>query len=131
MFKWLKSLFKSNKQSWGGSKVLWETSYVRVTWIWVEAGKATELYSKQDFSVKNWLFLKGSGDYTVGAMKKKIHPGAHPVITAGTKHSIQASNERVEVLEILSGSPVTEGSKQLAAPTQTVVPPPAAQSEST
>jgi len=123
MLKWLKGLFGGNKQTWGGSKVLWETSYVRVTWIWVEAGKATELYANQDFAIKNWLFLKGSGDYVVGAMKKKIHPGAHPVITAGTKHSIQASNERVEVLEILSGAPVVEVAKQLPAPTQIVVSP--------
>jgi mannose-6-phosphate isomerase-like protein (cupin superfamily) len=115
-FKWLKSLFSSNKKSWGGSKVLWDTPYARVTWIWVEAGKATELYTSQDFTVKNWLFLKGSGDYTVGAMKKKILPGTHPIITAGTKHSIQASNERVEVLEILSGTPVSASSKQLPAP---------------
>lgn len=105
MLAWLKKLFsKSKQEEWGGTKVLWQTSFVKVTHIWVEAGRATETYITQDFAVKDWLFLKGSGDYIVGAMKKKILPGTHPIITAGTKHSIQATNEKVEVLEIQTGT---------------------------
>lgn len=116
MLAWLRKIFSSKtKESWGGSRVLWETSFVKVTHIWVEAGRATELYSTQDFATKDWLFLKGSGDYTVGAMKKKILPGTHPIITAGTKHSIQATNEKVEVLEIQFGAK-SESLAQLPAP---------------
>lgn len=116
MLAWLRKLFSSKtKESWGGTRVLWETSFVKVTHIWVEAGRATELYTTQDFATKDWLFLKGSGDYTVGAMKKKILPGTHPIITAGTKHSIQATNEKVEVLEIQFGAK-SESLAQLPAP---------------
>lgn len=116
MLAWLRKLFSSKtKESWGGTRVLWETSFVKVTHIWVEAGRATELYTTQDFATKDWLFLKGSGDYTVGSMKKKILPGTHPIITAGTKHSIQATNEKVEVLEIQFGAK-SESLAQLPAP---------------
>lgn len=109
MISWLKKLFsKQQKQSWGGSKILWETSFVKVTYVWVEAGRATELYTTQEFSVKNWLFLKGSGDYIVGSMKKKILPGTNTLITSGTKHSIQATNEKVETLEIQFGDKVVQ-----------------------
>lgn len=116
MFSWLKKLF-SKKQEWGGTKVLWQTPYVKVSHLWVEAGRATETYTSQEFAVKNWLFLKGSGDYTVGAMKKKILPGTHPIITSGTKHSIQATNEKVEVLEIQSGALAAQAS-QLPSPSE-------------
>lgn len=117
MISWFKKLFKVGaKQSWGGSKVLWETSYVKVKYIWVEAGRATETYSTQEFGVKSWLFLKGSGDYTLGAMKKKILPGTNPLITAGVKHAIQATNEKVEVLEIQYGDVVASQAPQLPAP---------------
>lgn len=120
MISWLKKIFKKKqtKQVWGGTQVLWETPYAKVTYIWVEAGKATELYTTQDFSLKEWLFLKGSGDYTSGVMKKKILPGTHPTITSGTKHSIQATNEKVEVLEIQSGTPIASVATQLPAPSE-------------
>ena len=112
----------SKKQEWGGTKVLWQTPFVKVSHIWVEAGKATETYTSQEFAVKNWLFLKGSGDYTVGAMKKKILPGTHPIITSGTKHSIQASNEKVEVLEIQSGALVDQAPQLSAASAPSQLP---------
>lgn len=116
MISWLKKLFKiSAKESWGGFKVLWETSYVKVKYIWVEAGRSTETYATQDFTVKNWVFLKGSGDYVVGAMKKKILPTTSATITSGTKHSIQATNEKVEVLEIQYGETISQ-TPQLPAP---------------
>lgn len=115
MLAWLKKLFsKSKQEEWGGTKVLWQTSFVKVTHIWVEAGRATETYVTQDFAVKDWLFLKGSGDYIVGSMKKKILPGTHPIIMAGTKHSIQATNEKVEVLEIQTGALASSSSTEPA-----------------
>lgn len=117
MFAWFKKLFGKSKQEWGGTKVLWQTPYGKVTHIWIEAGRATETYTSQDFAVKDWLFLKGSGDYTVGAMRKKILPGTHPIITAGTKHSIQATNEKVEVLEIQHGAPAGQ-TLQLPSPSE-------------
>ena len=76
-------------------------------------GQVTEVLQSQDFAVKQWLFFKGSGDYTSGAMKKKVLPGINATFTNGTKHAIAASNEKVEVLEIQSGEKVTAPALQL------------------
>jgi mannose-6-phosphate isomerase-like protein (cupin superfamily) len=105
MIAWLKKTFKSKKtkETWGGKLVLWDTPFVKVTHIWVEPGQATEVLATQEFAVKQWLFFKGSGDYTSGPMKKKILPGTNATFTSGIKHAIAASNEKVEVLEIQSG----------------------------
>ena len=105
MIKWIKKIFTRNKtkETWGGRQVLWDTPFVKVTHVWVNAGQATEMVQAQDFAIKQWLFFKGSGDYISGVMKKKILPGTSTIFTNGTKHSISASNEKVEVLEIQSG----------------------------
>jgi mannose-6-phosphate isomerase-like protein (cupin superfamily) len=117
MIKWIKKIFtrSKTKEAWGGRQVLWDTPFVKVTHIWVNAGQATEMVQVQDFAVKQWLFFKGSGDYTSGAMKKKILPGTSTIFTNGTKHSIAASNEKVEVLEVQSGEKITPVILQLLA----------------
>ena len=71
----------------------------------------------QDFAIKQWLFFKGSGDYISGVMKKKILPGTSAIFTDGIKHSISASNEKVEVLEIQSGEKTAAPALQLTAAT--------------
>lgn len=115
MIKWIKKVFSrgKTKETWGGKQVLWDTPFVKVTHIWVNPGQATELLQSQEFAVKQWLFFKGSGDYTSGAMKKKVLPGINATFTNGTKHAIAASNEKVEVLEIQSGEKVTAPVLQL------------------
>jgi mannose-6-phosphate isomerase-like protein (cupin superfamily) len=119
MFEWVKKLFKKTKTTheWGGRKVLWDTPFVKVTHLWVEPGKATETFESQDFAIKTWLFFKGSGDYNLGIMKKKILTGVNAVITNGTKHGIMAGGDKVEVLEIQSGEKITPPALQLPAST--------------
>jgi mannose-6-phosphate isomerase-like protein (cupin superfamily) len=118
MFTWLKNLFKKKEAvTWGGRRVLWETPFVRVSHVWVEPNHSTEEFTKQDFALKNWLFLRGNGEYVAGVMRKKLLPGTHPVFTNGTKHAIHAGSERVEVLEIQSGTPVLDEPLQLPAKT--------------
>ena len=118
MIKWIKKFItrSKTKETWGGRQVLWDTPFVKVTHIWVEPGQATEALQTQDFTVKQWLFFKGSGDYTSGAMKKKILPGTNTTFTNGTRHSIAASNEKVEVLEVQSGEKIAAPVLQLPAP---------------
>lgn len=112
MFEQIKRVFGFDqaKHAWGRTKVLWETPFVKATYIWVDAGKATEVLTKQEYSVKNWLFIKGSGDFMVGALKKKMMPGAYHVITYGTNHSIvnDVAGDPLEVLEVQFGSLVTQ-----------------------
>lgn len=119
MIKWIKKIFTRNKtkETWGGRQVLWDTPFVKVTHVWVNAGQATEMIQAQDFTVKQWLFFKGSGDYISGVMKKKILPGTSAIFTDGIKHSISASNEKVEVLEIQSGEKTAAPALQLTAAT--------------
>ena len=108
MIAWLKRKFKSKKtkETWGGKLVVLDTPLIKVTHVWVEPGQATELLTTQEFTMKQWLFFKGSGDYISGPMKKKIIPGTNATFANGTKHSIAASNEKVEVLEIQSGEKI-------------------------
>lgn len=112
MFEWFKRLFgkkpAKTTETWGGSQVLWDTPFVKVTHIWVEPGQVTPVQTSQDFAMKQWLFFKGSGEYTLGMMKKKIIPGTNTNIQNGTKHFIAASNEKVEVLEVQSGEKVLQ-----------------------
>ena len=117
MIKWIKKVFSrgKTKETWGGKQVLWDTPFVKVTYIWVNPGQVTEVLQSQEFAVKQWLFFKGSGDYTSGAMKKKVLPGINATFTNGTKHAIAASNEKVEVLEIQSGEKTAPTILQLPA----------------
>jgi mannose-6-phosphate isomerase-like protein (cupin superfamily) len=115
MLQWFKKIFKKTKTTtaWGGAQVLWDTPFVKVTHIWVEPGKSSETFTSQEFAVKTWLFFKGSGDYTVGVMKKKIINGINATITSGNKHFINAGGDKVEVLEIQSGEKVVQQPLQL------------------
>lgn len=121
MIQWFKNLFKKKKTSneWGGSQILWDTPFVKVTHIWVEAGKVSETFTTQDFAIKQWLFFKGSGDYTVGINKKKILTGINATITSGNKHFINAGGEKVEVLEIQSGEKIKQEAQPAQLPSST------------
>lgn len=108
MWTWLKRLFskKPKQPAWGGRTVLWDTPFVKVVHLWVNPTLTSEIFSSQEFAVKKWLFFKGVGDYVVGNTKKKILPGTNTNILNGTKHSITAGGEKVEVLEIQSGEKI-------------------------
>src|SRR5574344_1967119 len=99
-------------KDWGSYRIIDMAPGVLTASLAVKAGCR---FSYHSHALRNetWVITKGEGTVILDGKKRNVKAGDTVVIPSGIKHTLKAETE-VTVIEVQSGSEITENDKQLA-----------------